>query len=99
MAKLPKADRKAAIFFVARKTGRIIEPLSTKERNSEAAKQLAILSVTCLAWLVFVGIGAARHDYSFNVNGFLLKGVIPTLVPWITFLVYKYYLTRSSRIN
>jgi hypothetical protein len=96
IATLPRAERKAAIFYVARKTGRIIEPLNAKERNKEIAKKFVILSVACLVWMIFVGFGAARHGYSFDISGFLEMGVIPALAALIAFWIIKLAYGKSS---
>lgn len=96
VAKLPRNQRRDAIIFIARKTGRFIDPPSSADIDRQWRKKRFILILTSLAWLVFIGYGAIRQSVFFDILGFLSMGGFPVLFFWVGLAMYRQSKARKQ---
>lgn len=99
IAKLPRAERRDAIVHVAKTVGRFIEPPSQADKERDFTKRKTILIATCVAWIAFLGVGAAQQGGSFDLGGFVGMGVVPAIIPLAALFVLRAIAKRKHESN
>lgn len=99
--KLPRSERRDAIVGMAKKTGRFIDVQSPAARARDFRRQGEVVVCSCIAWVAFVGIGAARRGSPFDIAGFGQLGIVPAVAAACVFLIFHFlwrrgYVSRGS---